>query len=188
VVRVDFRLIAATNQDLEKMVTDGQFRRDLFYRLNVIPLRIPPLRERKEDVIPIARHILGQIMRDTPGKTIRIHPEAEEMLMKHEWSGNVRELSNLLERVAHSLQGNTICAHDLPFHMSRGHRLPFSAAEFSLRSVTETAEREAILYALSLSGHNKVRAAELLGIHRTHLYKKLKKHKLAFWDDLAPEA
>lgn len=176
VVRVDFRLIAATNQDLEKMVADGRFRRDLFYRLNVIPLRIPPLRERKEDVVPIARHILAQTMRDAPGTEIRLHPEAEETLTQHQWPGNVRELSNLLERVAHALKGTTIHAHDLPFPMSRGQRPHFSASEFSLRTVIDTAEREAILYALSVTGQNKAQAAELLRIHRTHLYKKLRKY------------
>lgn len=183
VVRVDFRLVAATNQDLEKMVAEGRFRRDLFYRLNVIPLRIPPLRERKEDVIPIARHILGQIMRDAPGTEIRLHLEAEDALLHHEWPGNVRELSNLLERVAHALRGNTIFAHHLPFTSDGHRRPPLPEGEFSLRVVMEQAEREAIFHALSMTGQNKAQAAALLGIHRTHLYKKLRKYDLVAGHD-----
>jgi PAS domain S-box-containing protein len=187
VVRVDFRLVAATNQDLEKMVAEGRFRRDLFYRLNVIPLKIPPLRERKEDVIPIARHIVGQIMHDAPGTEILLHSEAEDTLLQHEWPGNVRELSNLLERVAHSLRGNTIYAHHLPFAPKGTSRPALWEGKYSLKAVMEQAEREAIFHALSMSEQNKAQAAKLLGIHRTHLYKKLRKYDPAACHDVSSD-
>lgn len=176
VVPVDFRLIAATNQNLEQMVAQGKFRRDLFYRLNVIPLNIPPLRERREDIIPLARLILREILKETTGREIKIDPHAETMLGSYDWPGNVRELSNVLERIVSSLEGETIFARHVPAHLyssPKGTSLPEA---FMLKEVMHRAEKEAIRHALSVSKGNKARAARLLGIHRTLLYKKMGRH------------
>ena len=130
VVPVDFRLIAATNQNLEQMVAQGKFRRDLFYRLNVIPLNIPPLRERREDIMPLARVMLREIIKETAGREIKIDPQAETILGNHNWPGNVRELSNLLERIVSSLEGDTIFARHIPAHLygsPKGAALPGGA-------------------------------------------------------------
>jgi len=178
-IPVDFRLIAATNQNLEQMVEEGRFRRDLFYRLNVIPLRIPPLRERREDIVPLATHLLAHILSDVPGASVRIDPQTETMLVNHDWPGNGRELSNVLERIVSSLDGDTIYAHHLSFPVFSLHRGPAARKPVNLREVMVRAEEGALRMALDVAKGNKTQAAELLGIHRTLLYKKMKKHGLA---------
>lgn len=175
-VRVDFRLIAASNQDLDAMIADGRFRKDLFYRLNVIRLHIPPLRERKEDIVPLSHHLLQQIVRESPLPEIRIDLEAAEALAGYDWPGNVRELSNVLEGIANSLDGDWVKIHHLPFHLFRGGKRPSKSDRFSLKDIQGQAEKDAILYALETANNNKVRAAALLGIHRTLLYKKMKRY------------
>ncbi|MGB6067425.1 MAG: sigma 54-interacting transcriptional regulator [Desulfomonilaceae bacterium] len=177
-LRADFRLIAASNQNLEEMVGQGRFRQDLLYRLNVIPLHIPPLRERREDIIPLSSHILREIVADAGLRGIKIDPRAEEVLRNYEWPGNVRELSNVLERVSCSLEKDTIYPRDLPFYL---HSKPANSAEpsrASLKDVKSASEKEAIRHALAATNNNKARAADLLGIHRTLLYKKMKKYGL----------
>lgn len=176
VQKVDFRLIAATNQDLEEMVAAGRFRADLYYRLNVIPINIPPLRERKEDIVPLARHLLDQIARDLTRPDIKLHPSAEDVLHRYEWPGNARELSNVLERVCSSLEKETVHPSDLPFYLHRKPAGLVESANSSLRDVTSNSESEAIRYALERASNNKSRAAEILGIHRTLLYKKMRKY------------
>jgi PAS domain S-box-containing protein len=176
VIPVDFRLIAATNQNLEEMVAQGKFRRDLFYRLNVIPLNIPPLRERREDIIPLACFMLAHMLRDTPGRNIAIGPQAEAILQNYDWPGNVRELSNVLERISSSLDGETIHSHHVPLHLRSAPKGPSLPEAFSLKELMHRAESEAIRQALAVAKGNKARAARLLGIHRTLLYKKMAKH------------
>jgi transcriptional regulator with PAS, ATPase and Fis domain len=175
-IKTDFRLIAATNQNLDQMMAEGGFRKDLFYRLNVIPLNIPPLRERPEDIAPLIAHQLAQIGPGPGGEPYRLTPEAQEVLAAYPWPGNVRELFNVLERVAASLEGGLIHLADLPFHL---HRSPQSSPEaderFKLKQVAARSESEAVRHALMVSNGNKAQAARLLGIHRTLLYRKLKK-------------
>jgi transcriptional regulator with PAS, ATPase and Fis domain len=178
-IKADFRLITATNQNLEEMLEDGRFRKDLYYRLNVIPLQIPPLRERRQDVIPLAYHLLKQITQDASFSEIKIDPEAEKTLRKSDWSGNGRELSNVLERSLSLLKGDTIHLCDLPFYLYRSKKETPESNRVALKHVQASAEREAIRYALESTSYNKARAAELLGIHRTLLYKKLKKYGLS---------
>jgi transcriptional regulator with PAS, ATPase and Fis domain len=178
VIPVDFRLIAATNQNLEQMVDDRRFRRDLFYRLNVIPLRVPALRERKEDIIPLAHHVLDQILGDAPGLYIKIDSRTENMLLNHDWQGNVRELSNVLERIVSSLDGDTIEPRHLPFPLSSFPKATSTQKNLNLHEALFRAEEDALRSALALSKNNKARAARLLGIHRTQLYKKMRKHHL----------
>ncbi len=179
VIRSDFRLIAATNQNLEEMISHGRFRKDLFYRLNVIPLQIPPLRQRKSDIIPIARHLLATLAREATLPGIRMDGATEQALKQHHWPGNARELSNVLERALSRLEGDTITPRDLPLYLAHSARGAEPARPASIKTVQAAAEKEAILQALEEADFNKARAADLLGIHRTLLYKKMKKHGIA---------
>jgi len=179
VVQSDFRLIVATNQNLEDMVSQRLFRKDLFYRLNVIPLPIPPLRERKEDIIPLCNHLLRQIAEEASLPEIHLHPGTEEALKNYDWPGNVRELMNVLERILSALEGDTIRRDDLPFYLLKRKNRPPASGSASLRGAKSRAEKESILDALKTTKNNKAAAAKLLGVHRTHLYKKMKKHGLA---------
>jgi PAS domain S-box-containing protein len=176
-IRSDFRLISATNQNLEAMLSSRRFRKDLFYRLNVIPLHIPPLRERKEDITPLCRHMLRKMAGEAALSEITMDKDAETALLSHLWPGNVRELMNVLERVLSSLEGDTIGLPDLPFYLHGG-GMSGASGPTNLRAVQSDAEKEAIRYALKSSHHNKAKAARMLGIHRTLLYKKMKKFGL----------
>ena len=177
-LRSEFRLIAATNQDLETLMSEGLFRKDLYYRLNVIGLHIPPLRERPGDVMPIARHLLQRMGKELLRSDIAISERAATALLRHDWPGNVRELSNVLERAISSTGGGSIHLHDLPFYLHDLERPGARASPSSMREIQAVAEREAIQFALKETGNNKARAARRLGIHRTLLYKKMKKHGL----------
>lgn len=177
-IKADFRLIAASNQDLEGMLEDGRFRKDLFYRLNVIPLHIPPLRERKEDIIPMARHMLNQISNDASILEIALDAQAERAMLNYDWPGNGRELSNVLERIVSTLKGDTIYLCDLPFYLYRSRKQLPGEGRKSLKNIHDSAEREAIRYALESTDYNKAKAADLLGIHRTALYKKMRKYSI----------
>jgi transcriptional regulator with PAS, ATPase and Fis domain len=183
VIQSDFRLIAATNQNLEDMLSDGRFRKDLFYRLNVIPLNIPPLRERRDDIIPLTRHFMQQMAQEAAFSKIKMGPEAEKALERHDWPGNVRELLNVLERTLSTIETDTIRLVDLPFYLHRTQKTSPHQNRTSIREVQALAEKEAIRYALKETHHNKVKAAKILGIHRTLLYKKMKKYNLS----LGPE-
>jgi PAS domain S-box-containing protein len=181
IIRSDFRVIAATNQDLQDMLTDERFRKDLFYRLNVIPLHIPPLRDRRSDIIPLAQHFLKQMAKEANLSEISLDEEAAAALKKYTWPGNVRELLNVLERALSSIEGNSIHLCDLPFYISRVQkkRLEQNQTAIDIKGVQARAERDAIRYALKETHYNKARAAKLLGIHRTLLYKKMKKYNIA---------
>ncbi len=178
VVRSDFRVIAATNQHLETMLASGRFRKDLFYRLNVIPLHIPPLRERRGDILVIMRRFLEQTAREAGLAEIAIDREAERALRGCDWPGNVRELVNVLERSISALQGATLHVADLPFYIQRNSKNPARREPTSLRELQSRNEREAIWIALKEADFQKARAARTLGIHRTLLYKKMKKYNL----------
>lgn len=179
IIRSDFRLIAATNQNLEEMLPDRLFRKDLFYRLNVIPLHIPPLRDRRSDIVPLARHFLKSIGQEANLFEIKLDKEAEKALRSYDWPGNVRELSNVLERALSSLEGDMIYLQDLPFYLHKDRKKSQKPNHSSLREVQIKMEKEAIRTALKETNYNKARAADMLGIHRTHLYKKMKKYNLA---------
>jgi transcriptional regulator with PAS, ATPase and Fis domain len=177
-VKSDFRLIAASNQPLEEMVNDGRFRKDLFYRLNVIRFHIPPLRDRRDDIIAIAKTLLTGMAVNTSFPEIKIHPAAETVLLDYDWPGNIRELVNVLSRVTCLLERDTIHPYDIPFFLRSGKKASDGAVRTSLDSVMDTAEKDAIISALASTGNNKTAAAALLCIHRTHLYKKMKKYRM----------
>ncbi len=177
-IRVNFRLIAASNQPLEQMLADGRFRKDLFYRLNVIRLHIPPLQERRDDIVPLANHFLRQIVLDAARPGIRIDQEAEKALKNYEWPGNARELLNVLEGIVSFMEGDVIRHRDLVFHLNKNRRHSNGSEYFTLKNAQHQAEEDAIRYALAATNNNKAQAADLLGIHRTLLYKKMKKFKI----------
>jgi transcriptional regulator with PAS, ATPase and Fis domain len=177
-IRSDFRLIAATNQNLEGLIARGLFRRDLYYRLNVISLHIPPLRERREDVAPLAQCLLAKFARKNGCAAVRLSAAAMETLAGHSWQGNVRELSNVLERSLLAMQGEEIQLADLPLVPREGRLSEAEAVILPIRNTRADAEKAALIAALRKTGNNKARAADLLGIHRTLLYKKMKKHGL----------
>ncbi|MCU0539924.1 MAG: sigma 54-interacting transcriptional regulator [Desulfobacterales bacterium] len=178
VVRSDFRVIAATNHHLEGLLAAGKFRKDLFYRLNVVALHIPPLRERRGDILVIMQHCLRRIAAEAGLEAIAVDPAAERALRLYEWPGNVRELVNVLERSVSAIEGRMIRLADLPFYLQRTRRSAGRPQPASLREMQSRNEREAIGMALKEANYHKVRAARLLGIHRTLLYKKMKKYGL----------
>ena len=179
IIRSDFRVIVATNQNLEEMLSDGRFRKDLFYRLNVIPLHIPPLRERRDDIIPLVRHFLQQMAQEAALSEIKMGPEAEKGLMRHNWPGNVRELLNVLERTLSSIENDTIRLVDLPFYLHRTQNKSPQRNKNSIKEVQAMAEKEAIRFVLRETQNNKSQAARILGIHRTLLYKKMNKYNIS---------
>jgi transcriptional regulator with PAS, ATPase and Fis domain len=179
-VKCDFRLIAATNENLEDCIRKGKFRKDLYYRLNVIPLHIPPLRERREDISLIASHLIQNLCRDFGLSHREISPEVMRIFENHDWPGNVRELSNILERTLSLMdeRDETILVEHLPlFFRSLSVRSDRSQAKI-LKDLRATSEREAVLHAIQVANNNKNEAARILGIHRTALYKKMKKLNL----------
>ncbi|MDD3473679.1 MAG: sigma 54-interacting transcriptional regulator [Syntrophaceae bacterium] len=178
-VRVDFRVIAASNQNLESMMTEGRFRKDLFYRLNVISLNIKPLRERPEDIVPLSSHILGLLAREYSIPSVKMSPETETALSSYHWPGNCRELCNVLERTVSSLEGDFIQPDDLPVQIYSAQKNSGTLSHIPLKDVHGIAEKEAILSALTATRNNRAAAARLLGIHRTLLYKKLRKYSIS---------
>ena len=178
VIQSDFRLIAATNQDIEEMVADGRFRKDLYYRLNVIQLHIPPLRERTGDILPTTYHILKRLTQEAALPDVHLAEDTEMALRRYDWPGNVREVSNVLERILASLEGSTVFPPDLPFYIARRHRHPDYPKPSSIKEIQTKVQRDAILRVLHECHYNKARAAKQLGIHRTLLYKKMKKYDI----------
>jgi DNA-binding NtrC family response regulator len=180
---VDVRVIAATNQELEQAIRDGRFREDLFYRLNVIPIEVPPLRERREDVPLLAQHFLDVLNRERDTKIESISDEAMARLCGYGWPGNVRELENLIERLTILRGDGEIGVEDLPASFSRSEsatprapKIPESGLSF--RDVVDDFETDLILQALEQTGWNKNRAARLLELNRTTLIEKIKKKGL----------
>jgi len=173
--KCDFRLIAATNENLERYVEEGKFRKDLYYRLNVIPIQIPPLRERKEDIPVIADHLIQTLNKDLGTNVIKISPEVLNIFENCDWPGNVRELANILERILYSIDGDTIQMKHLPIFLQTLSTASTKLQPTLLKRLKEDMEKEALVHAIRISNDNKNKAAKLLGIHRTALYKKMKK-------------
>jgi DNA-binding NtrC family response regulator len=171
-VTVDVRVIAATNRDLTQMVRQGAFREDLFYRLNVIATRVPPLRERPEDIPALAEHFLESFARKQ-GRDLRLGGPALDRLLRYSWPGNVRELENAMERTAILAPGPVVQCDDLPPAVARD-PAPEPVAPPPGEHTLAEMERAHILQALERSGWNHSRAAEKLGIGRTTLWRKLK--------------
>jgi PAS domain S-box-containing protein len=177
VIKTDFRLIAASNQRLKEMVEAGTFRADLYYRLNVVPIEIPPLRERRQDIILLSHHLIEKSLEGS-GQEVILSNQAENLLTSHDWPGNVRELNNVIERTLASIDDDQIQPRDLPLYLHRGERIAETKVGSLLKEVVAKAEKAAISDALKLTSYNKVKAAHILGIHRTLLYKKAQKYNI----------
>jgi DNA-binding NtrC family response regulator len=173
-LQVDVRVIAATHRDLEAMCAAGTFRQDLYYRLNVIPLVIPPLRERPEDVTPLATELLAKHSARLGRPGLTLSREASELIRAHSWPGNVRELENAVERAVVFCEGDVIGPADLPDTVLAPAAVP---SESEVRSLSEV-EREQILRALKSVKGNKAAAARLLGLDRKTLYRKIELYDL----------
>ncbi len=183
-VTVDVRIVAATNQDLEAMLSDGRFRVDLYYRLSVIPVELPPLRDRRKDIIPLARYFLEEANRRHRRQVTALDNSAERALIHHHWPGNVRELAHLMERMVLRKARGVISGRDLNLRRrsrdSDQHRqFQTSGGGLDLRSAIDQVERQLILEALERTGGNRTEAASLLGLNRTTLVEKIRKHNSA---------
>jgi two-component system response regulator HydG len=173
-ITTDVRLLVATNRDLEEEVREGRFREDLFYRLNVIPIRMPSLRERREDIPLLAEHFLS-IVSERNNKMIRgFSPKAMDLLVRNRWKGNVRELENVVERAVIMARGEVIQPDDLPGHIIDGTEGDYAGITPG-RPLSEL-EREAIMSTLDMTGGNRTETARLLGISRRTLQYKLKEY------------
>jgi two-component system nitrogen regulation response regulator NtrX len=173
-VKVDVRVLSATNKPLESLIENGNFRADLFYRLNVIPFQIPPLRERLEDVPLLVEHFNRKFSVEYAKKTKNFTKEAIEALQNYAWLGNVRELRNTIERVVIMISKQKITADDLP-QTNQTDEPPASSFRFpSFKEATDAYQREFILHKLTEADGNVSRAAELMGVDRSHLYRRMR--------------
>jgi DNA-binding NtrC family response regulator len=170
---IDVRLVAATNRDLEEEIKRGSFRSDLFYRLNVIALHLPPLRDRRDDIPLLAESFLARSGEQRNEATKRLTTDAAEALQEYAWPGNVRELENALERAVILSSGGTIDVDALPERITERKVEPLVAERTPANPSLETIERAYILWVLQSEGGNKSRAAEVLGIDPSTLYRKL---------------
>lgn len=178
-IKIDVRVIAATNKDLEQALADGSFREDLYYRLNVFPIKIPPLRERREDVPLLAEHFINRFCAETNAQAKRISDEALKLLQDYQWKGNVRELENTMERAVILCEGNTITPEHLALRaVAAGNGTSYIPMEGTLdevaREALKTFESRRILKALEETGGNKSKAAQILSVSYKTLLTKIK--------------
>jgi two-component system response regulator HydG len=175
-ISVDVRIVAATNHELKQAIEKGTFRKDLFFRLSVVPIHLPPLRDRLEEIPILAEHFLAMYSRKNR-RTIRgFTPEATQALLRYDWPGNVRELENVIERAVILTVGDVVTPDVLPAHI-RGEEAPRTESGEQL-TLLEQAERDLIVQAMLACGGNRTRAAEQLGMSRRSLYNKLKRYGL----------
>lgn len=176
-IAIDVRVIAATNQNLEELVRERKFREDLYYRLNVVTMMLPPLRERRED-IPLLVEFLLEKLSTQLGRFVRqIEPQALECLMQYRWPGNVRELENILERAINLLDQDQIALRHLPIFLQNIEQA-IDASSYDLKNALAEAERQAMIKALHLCHGDLKKAQTILGISRSGLYQKLEKYQL----------
>jgi Nif-specific regulatory protein len=181
-IATDARIIAATNRNLETLLVGEKFRQDLFYRLNVYPIPLPPLRGRKEDILPLALHFLEKYNRELAKGIGGLSKEARELLLSYTWPGNVRELENVMERAMILCQGTGVTIQDLPLFLKEQPRVqPVSGETFKLPAdgiALAELEKQLIVQALARANNNKVKAGKLLGLSRTQLRTRMKNHGL----------
>ncbi|MGI6551848.1 MAG: sigma 54-interacting transcriptional regulator [Bacillota bacterium] len=181
-IKVDVRIISATNKDLEAMVAKKTFREDLYYRLNVMPIILPPLRERKDDIPLLAEHFIKQYCREQGKKEIFISPQVMDIFLSHKWPGNIRELQNAVEHGAILCGEGVMTPEHLPWYLKEV-RAPGQTAQgdqfMALPKLIARVEKEAIRQALRMHNNNKSAAIKALGISRRTFYEKLKKYGLA---------
>jgi len=205
--KVDVRIIAATNRNLQEMMAKGEFREDLFYRLNVVPIEVPPLRERLEDIPALVEHFLQKFRRENQMPDLQIAPESVRMLARYQWPGNVRELENVLERATILSDGKLLRPSDIPLMGGSAARSAKAAGPASFEEILEShvtielesgdgkawerligkVERSLLRVALERVGGVRLRAAEILGIHRNTLRKKLEEYPLGTGSESLPD-
>jgi two-component system nitrogen regulation response regulator NtrX len=175
-VKVDVRVIAATNKDLQEEIRAGPFREDLYFRLNVVPIFVPPLRDRVDDVIRLAEHFMATLAGEYGRRVKRFAPEALARLQHHGWPGNVRELHNVVERLLIMVQSDTITLHDVGFvgDAPIAAQAPAGPPALTLADARDRFERDYILQVLALNQGNISRTADALGVERSNLYKKMR--------------
>lgn len=181
-IPVDVRIIAATNQDLKKVIEEGTFREDLYYRLNVVPIHLPPLRERKDDIPLLAYHFLRRYSQELKKDIKEIAPEAMELMLNYNWPGNIRELENAIERAIVLGTGERLSADTLPLPLANGPALGKTAANLSYqeakKEVLQSFEKSFFSKVLSKAGGNVSQAARLARLDRKNLYQKMKELNL----------
>lgn len=182
-IQIEIRVITATNRDLSEMVRQGTFRDDLFYRLNVAHIQVPPLRQRADDVEPLAQHFV-EIFNQRLGRTIAgVSPQVLAIFHRYPWPGNIRELANVIERAMVVARGNVILPEHLPPHLFETRPAPAAASPNGVPGLPElsleSAEREQILRALQAAGGKRIEAARLLGLSRRTLYRKLDRYGIS---------
>jgi DNA-binding NtrC family response regulator len=181
-IAIDVRIVASTNRDLDSLVREGRFREDLYFRLNVVRITIPPLRERIEDILPLARFFVDHFNREFKREVLGISPEAATLLTRYEWPGNVRELRNVIERAMILEGGEYLLPHDLPQEIAGVAPTRRASCQVLLPEggvVLGDIERSLICQALERTGGNQVQAASLLGISRHTLRYRMQKYGLA---------
>ncbi len=179
-ISVNVRIVAATNKKLEDQVKEGKFREDLYYRLNVVNINIPPLRSRREDIEPLSRHFLEKYTAETGKKITDMAPRALSCLLAHDWPGNVRELQNAIERAVVLSKGSELTPRDFPQGLQGDDQICLQVPEKggSLTEILEDLERQLILQTLQREDGSQTRAAETLGIKRTTLRYKMEKYRM----------
>jgi two-component system, NtrC family, nitrogen regulation response regulator NtrX len=182
-IRVDARVLAATNKDLQAEIRQGNFREDLYFRLNVVPIFVPPMRERQEDIPLLAHHFMAEFAREYGRRPKQLEPDAIAVLQEYSWPGNVRELRNVIERLVIMVPGDAIAAADLGFLETVGPR-SISASDGgalrpTLHEARERFERDLILRTLAEQQGNMSRTAEVLGVERSNLYRKMRTFGIA---------
>lgn len=175
-IKVDVRIIVATNKNLEEEIIKGKFREDLYYRINVFPIWIPPLRERKEDIYQLVEHIIPKICERIGLKEKRISMEAMSVLLDYDWPGNIRELENVLERAINMTEGNTILSNYLIINKNYGKVKNNQVG--TIKEYVERAEKDAIVNAIRYYKGNKTKAMKTLNIGKTSFYEKIKKYNI----------
>lgn len=173
---IDVRVIAATNKNLEKAIENKSFRKDLYYRLNVISINMPPLRDIKDDIPHLVHHFMKKFSKETHREVTRVAPDVIDLLMRYSWPGNVRQLENIIERAFALGEGDIICAKDLPSEI-RDIDKQLSISNDNLNLIEN--EKILILRALRKSNGNKAEAAKLLGINITTVYRKMEKYRIS---------
>lgn len=176
-VRVDARVILATNQDLAELVAERQFRQDLYYRINVVAIHLPALRERISDIPLLSKHFVEKYAAQANRRVLGFTDQAMDLMQRYQWPGNIRELENVIERAIVLGKGELIQVSDLPAPLHRqGHDLSGALGKGHLKAALQDPERRIILDALEAHGWNRQETANALGINRTTLYKKMKRH------------
>jgi transcriptional regulator with GAF, ATPase, and Fis domain len=174
-ISVDIRIISATNRDIDQDVSDGNFREDLFYRLDVVRIRVPPLRERREDIPLIARHYLDLFKRERGLHDMTVSQAAMDQMLQYEWPGNVRELRNAVERAVVMGNDREVLPEDLPIGSPRREPAP-QAVGLPLKEAVDQFKKQLIVANLRQTGGNRARASKILGIQRTYLSRLISRY------------